>query len=69
MKKAKCKIVSIALYPLRIAEEGHLRKHSSIGLSVQKEYRKDEPETKETGSLQRWVVKVWKGWGNGNGMR
>lgn len=53
MKKAKCKIVSIALYPLRIAEEGHLRKHSSIGLSVQKKYRKDEPETKETGSLQR----------------
>ena len=51
MKKAKCKTVSIILYPLHIAKEGGLRKHSSIGLSVQKN-RKDEPETKETGSLQ-----------------
>lgn len=52
MKKAKCKTVSIVLYALHIAKEGGLRKHSSIGLSVQKKNRKDEPETKETGSLQ-----------------
>lgn len=53
MNKAKCKIVSLALDPLHIAKEGDLRKHSSIGLSVQKKYRKDESETKETGSLQQ----------------
>lgn len=38
--------------PLHIAKEGDLRKHTCTGSSMQKKYRKDKPETKETGYLQ-----------------
>ena len=51
-EKSKVQKSIYSTLPLHIAKEGNLRKHTCIGSSMRKKYRKDKPETKETGYLQ-----------------
>lgn len=51
-KKSKVQKSIYRTLPLHIAKEGDLRKHTCTCSSMQNKYRKDKPETKETGYLQ-----------------